>query len=213
MLQVFNHHAPSPGWPSRGWSAPDLCPSGTLSHGFPFRIHSHREAFPAASVMFLIDLLRCSPFIPRRLRVRWSTGEALKPNFDYSSTSETMNKLKQWLHYVIITMPVLYVYSDSYEVLSRVGVISSQVLGHLKSSWEAGYSQQEQSMDQQHVMKSYLGSGTFHKEQGKTFQTQWRDSLWGWCLITGSLQVVLVLSKIEKEKNTGEMVMWCSITF
>ncbi len=115
----------------------------------PFRIHSPREAFPAASVMFLIDLLHCSAFIPRRLRVRWSTGEALTLNFDYSSMSETMNKLKQWLHYVIITMPVLYVYSESasYEVLSRVGVISSQVLGHLKSSWKSGYSQQEQSMD------------------------------------------------------------------
>ncbi len=44
---------------------------------------------------------------------------------------------------------VLYVYSElaSSKVLSRVGVISSQVLGHLKSSWEAGYSQQEQSVD------------------------------------------------------------------
>ncbi len=33
-------------------------------------IHSHREAFSAASRMFLMALLRCSPFIPRRLRVR-----------------------------------------------------------------------------------------------------------------------------------------------
>ncbi len=55
--------------------------------------------------------------------------------------SETMNKLKQWLHDVIITMQgkfasFLYVYSESAssEVLSRAGVISSQVLVHLKSS-------------------------------------------------------------------------------
>ncbi len=110
----------------------------------PFRIHSPREAFPAASVMFLIDLLHCfhTKKIKSSLIYRWSPET-------YSSTSETMNKLKQWLHYVIITMPVLYVYSESasYEVLSRVGVISSQVLGHLKSSWKAGYSQQEQSID------------------------------------------------------------------
>ncbi len=53
----------------------------------------------------------------------------------------------------------------------------------------------------------------FFTKNRETCQTQWRDSLWGWCLITGSLQVVLVLSKTEKENNTGEMVKWCSITY
>ncbi len=74
-------------------------------------------------------------------------------------------------------LAVLYVYSESAssEVLSRFGVISSQVLGYLKSSWEAGYSQQEQSID--YTNKMWWDTwelALFHKELGETCQTHWR---------------------------------------
>lgn len=127
VFRVFNLHTPSPGWSSQGWSVPPLCPSGALLYGSPLQIHSHLEAFSAASRVFLMVLLDCSPFTQRSLRVRTSEWPT-KPRHPTSTGS-------QWAFQLLLRHSVM---SSAYLALFRLlassirssqGTVNKHLLG------------------------------------------------------------------------------------
>lgn len=63
VFQILDHQTPSPGQPSWG----DHQSKWRNAPWFPVLIHSHLNAFSAASIMFLVSLLSCNPLMPKRL--------------------------------------------------------------------------------------------------------------------------------------------------
>ncbi len=134
--------------------------------------------------------------------------------------SETMNKLKQWLHDVIITMQGTF---SSFVCLFRVSFIWSplKVWRHLFTS--VGLSEVFMRgwiyspgviyrLHQQNVM-GYLGTGTFSQRIGRDLPNPLKTHCEGDVALQGVFRWFLFWARQRRRKTKEKWLSWCSITF